>query len=797
MKHVAVGASLLFSSLVANAFDGIVTDDKGQPISNASVEVVGSKSAARTNAQGKFHLDEIDIDELHVQAEGYSHRVLHLHGEAIEPLNIVLSTSIVEQVDVIGLPIHASIMESVQPISVVSGDELRNKQAGTLGETLKYEIGVHSSYFGPNTSSPIIRGLDGPRVLITQNGLDVSDASRVGPDHAVASEATTAEQIEILRGPATLFYGSGAIGGVVNVVDDRVPSDSESRAAFNISHDTVNSEDSLSAAYTGGSDILAVHLDGFWRDSENIKLPDDLHQEHDSDEEEEHHSDTLANSASEGQGYNLGASWLVDNGYIGLSYGYLDRLSGVPGHGAHGEEDGDDIHSGEKVLSDLEQERWQLLSDIALDHPLISGINTRIGYTDYQHAEIHAGEDEDAAVEGDEHHEDGTVFTNKTLQLRTDIVHQELQGWRGAFSLEAKTVDFKAVGEEAFTSPSKTDSLALALVEEKHLGAMLWQLGARIEQVSLSADDLELEVHDHEADGDEAHLDLTFDELSFHPYSLSAGAVWEFTEGYNVSAALTHAQRAPAAAELYSVGPHIGTGSYEIGALFELHPEADALHLDYHGQASEEKSNNLDLSLRKFSGDLSLVLNAFYNQVDDFYSSINTGYTSEDLFGHEEEVEAEDGHDHDALPIYIYQQQDTRFYGLEAELTWQLAAPLKWTIWGDSIRGKLKEGGNLPRIPPKRLGNQLVLEQGNWQAELNLVHNFAQNQTAVNESTTGNSTLLDAQISYRVNRQNGDITLYAKGQNLTDTEARIHSSFLKDFSPLPGRGFILGIRGSF
>lgn len=795
---LATGAGLL-APMAAAALSGTVVDSQGNPIANAAVEIVGSGRSLTTDATGRFSDSVESVDELHIVAPGYSHKVLHLHGDTDQPLRIVLHRSVMEQVDVIGLPLHLSNMESAQPISVISGDELRDKQASTLGETLKNEIGVHSSYFGPVASSPIIRGLDGPRVMITQNGLDAGDASRVGPDHVVATEAATALQIEILRGPATLFYGSGAIGGVVNIVDDRVPADSETKAAMHIAHNTVANEDEASAAFTGGSDRFAVHVDGFWRDGDDYEIPGiaerETEEEHEEEGHEPHAEGVLENSAAQGHGFNIGGSALFERGYIGLSYGRLDRLNGVPGHSAedHGEaeetlahEDVEGLaHEDEQVLSDLRQERWQMAGELRLDSAVWTDVKMRAGYTDYQHQEIHqAG----GVVE------ETTLFENRTVQARVDLRHHEFSGWRGAVSVDAKSSDFEAVGAEAFTTPSTTDTVALALMEEKHAGDVLWQLGARIERVSIKPSDIEFELH-HEEEAAEAqaeHLDLA--DQQFHPFSLSAGLVWDFADGYKFGAAYSHAERAPSASELYALGPHIGTGAFEIGALFELHEEAGELHLDYSGNTQEELSNNIDLSLRKHQGEIGFVLNAFYNRINNFFYQRDSGYHSEDILAHEEAGEEHEAHGAE-LPVYVFAQADATLYGVEAEAAWQLSDTLKWTVWGDSIHGELSSGAYIPRIPPKRLGSQFDFERNHWHAELSIARYFEQDNVAANETATAGYTMVDAQVSYHLPTDAGVLTFYAKGHNLGNQEARVHSSFLKDRVPLPGRGFSLGLRG--
>uniref|UniRef100_UPI004047552A TonB-dependent receptor plug domain-containing protein n=1 Tax=Rheinheimera sp. TaxID=1869214 RepID=UPI004047552A len=245
------------STAYADSIQGTVTDTAGKPVANARVQLMGASGETRTDEQGRFVLAAVNAGEaeLHIEAARFAHRNVHVEvpAQGLDNLNVVLLTTTIETIDVKASPFHASATESSLPVSVLAGDALKMRQAATLGDTLKNEVGVHSNFYGGVTSSPIIRGLDGPRVLITQNGLDAGDASRVGPDHSVASEASTATQIEVLRGPATLFYGSGAIGGVVNVVDDRVPTDNISRAEWMAQRNSVNSEKLAAGSVVTGS----------------------------------------------------------------------------------------------------------------------------------------------------------------------------------------------------------------------------------------------------------------------------------------------------------------------------------------------------------------------------------------------------------------------------------------------------------------------------------------------------------------------------------------------------------------
>jgi len=786
----------------AQKFSGIVLDANGNAVNDAKVSLVNTKHKQITDQSGRFSFGDIITGkvELHVSAKNYSHinQYFVITEQDLSNIEITMQSTVMEVIDVYATPLHSSSIESALPVNVISGDELRLKQASTLGETLKNEVGVHSSYFGPVSSSPIIRGMDGPRVLITQNGLDVGDASRVGPDHAVSAEAGTAQQVEVLRGPSTLFYGSGAIGGVVNVVDTRVPTTINNQVDYLHKHNDVADENEATLNINTGYQNLALHLDAYWRESNDYKIPgyaaaeEDHHHEDELPEgehPEEEVKGKLENSASKSSGFTLGTSYLFDKGYVGVSYGRTNRKYGIPGHAhsEHHDEELDETASedehDEAVYGDLVQDRYQLLSEVNFDDSFINRLMSKVAYTDYQHQEIEGGEI-------------GTEFTSEMLETRFDLYHQAINGWQGAWTLHYKSTDFKAIGEEAFTPPSTTESFAMAWLEEKHINDVLWQLGLRIEQVELSASG-ETAMHDehsHEHDTHETH----FPKQSFTPISTSLGAVWEYTPGYNLGFSAAFSQRAPSASELYSNGAHIGTNTYEVGALFEVHEEDHELHVELSDQGAElETAYDLDITWRKFEGDFGFVMSAFYNNIDDYYYQANTGLFAEDM--HEDHgPQAHDEHDEDeGLPVYAFQQSDVVMYGVEAEFFYQLTSSLKATVFTDYIRAKLSDGDNLPRIPPMRIGGQLNYITDQYSTELSASHYFSQSDTADLESETDGYTMLDANFNYFIDSVGDDLVAFMKVNNITNEKARVHTSFLKDASPLPARGFTVGIRGSF
>ena len=800
LSRLALGLSLSAPALLlaspsalAQTLSGTVTNAAGKPLANATVEIEALKRVTSTNELGEFTFSDVKEGDytLHIFASGFAH--LHEHAQVqsdnAEGANFVLARSAIEVIDVHATPMHLSVMESATPVSVLSGETLRRQQAATLGDTLEKLPGVQSNFHGNVASTPIIRGLSGPRVLITQNGLDVSDVSRVGPDHAVASEASTAKQIDVLRGPATLFFGSGAIGGVVNVVDQRVPTSTETRGEFVLETQTVNDQKLGTFNVTTGVDNIAFYADGFYRDSNDYETP----VAPDIDDPDGAH--VVENSNEESNGFTLGTSYLFDQGYVGVAVERFEREYGVPGH-SHG---GDT-----SVFADLEQTKYQLLGEYNFTNDFLQSVHFRAGYTDYEHAEVEGG-----LV--------GTTFSNETEELRVELLHKPMAGWRGGISLHYKGSDVFAQGEEAFTPPSEMEMFAVALMEERHFGDFLVQLGARAESVTLDASSVllpELDAHEHDDEHD--HDEHAHDEhehegsefirqfavdQEFTPISLSAGVVYTINESYNVGVSLSRSERAPSASELLSFGPHIGTRTYEIGALFDLSEEGEFVLSQT--AIDLETANNIDLTFRKTQGDVGFVFNAFYNQVDNYYFQEETGLFAEsghdhdhDEEGHGEEEHSEDEHS-DELPVYLFGSADAVLHGFELQVAWQTTDNLKLDFFADYVKARLKDGGALPRTSPMRVGSHVAYTLDNIRADLDITYFAKQDDISTFETETDGYTLVDASITYDIPLGDIDLSVYLSGENLTDEEARVHTSFLKDIAPRPGRNFAFGVRGYF
>ncbi|RUO61915.1 TonB-dependent receptor [Pseudidiomarina insulisalsae] len=687
-------------------------------------------------------------------------------------------------------PLARTELNSAQPVSVISGEELREKQAHTLGETLATEPGINSTHFARVASSPIIRGLDGPRVKITQNGLDTADVSRGSPDHAVTTETSVAQQIEILRGPATLLYGSGAIGGVVNVVDERIAQQpvGGQRGFFGGNLSSADDLRDFSAGISADVGSTVWHFDGFTRSSDDYATPTYVNDEGER-------LDEVENSFIDAQGGTLGASYLFEKGYAGISYSRLDQEYGIPGHHheeeGHGEHEEEDAHGEEETgpYADLTQDRWQLHAGFQQPFDGIDKIELRYGYTDYQHQEI----------EGDV---PGTTFTNEQHELRITANHQLTEQWFGAFGYHGFQQEQAAFGDEAFTPASETDRHGLFWLLETREQVLNYQLGVRYETVDITAPTLELGQHSYD----------------FDPLSASFGVIYQWQPSVSLTANYSFAQRAPSANELFANGEHLATRTYELGLNYALHEEEEHhIVIEPTERRPEiETSHSLDLGAHVEEGGHHLNINLFVNRVNNFIYEDFTGFNSLDLsFEHEDahdehgdethddhaqEGEHEDEHDHEeGLAVVQYTQQDVLLFGYEIDGRWQFNPQWRLDAFSDYTRAYTVDNTrNLPRIPSQRIGADVTYNQGEWESSVGFIWYAEQTRTAMNESATPSYALVNAQFNWfpqAFSRYN--LSLFVKGENLTDKLGYVHTSYLKNEAPVAGRNFSIGLRGEF
>jgi iron complex outermembrane receptor protein len=475
-----------------------------------------------------------------------------------------------DEIIVTGVPRDRAAGELAQPIAVVSGDELARTRASTLGETLANQLGVSSSYFGAGASRPIIRGLAGARVQMLQDGIDTMDAATVSDDHAVTLDPLVADQIEIFRGPTTLLYGSGAVGGVVNTVTTRIPDAAPAdglEGAFELRGDSAAQARGAAVRLDGGGARFAWHFDAGRRESEDYDIAGFADAEADAaDAAADEPYGFVPNSAAESDSAAFGASWLGDAGFLGVGISAFDTSYGIPGH-----------HHEESVRIALEQRRLDLRGGLEGLNGAIDGVNVRLGVNDYEHVEL----------EGDAV---GTRFTNDATELRVELLHRAVGRWSGAFGLQLGDREFTAIGDEAFVPPVDTSTAGLFAVEQFELPEWELSLGVRVEAL------------EHTPSGGAPRFDDTATSFSF-------GGVRPFGDGYSFVATLAHSERLPVAEELYSDGPHLATGVVQIGE----------------ASLTEEAARHLDLGIRGQVDRLTWSVTTFHTQYDEFIYLADTG----------------------------------------------------------------------------------------------------------------------------------------------------------------------------
>jgi iron complex outermembrane receptor protein len=624
-------------------------------------------------------------------------------------------------------------LEMAQPATVLRGDQLRRKQATTLGETLSTEIGVHSSSFGAGSGRPVIRGLDGPRIHVMDGGMGTADASSVSPDHRVTGETDTAQQVEVLRGPATLLYGSGAIGGLVNVITNRIPTQRQKGfdGRLELRGASGTGEGSGNFVLNGGLGGFAWRLDGFKRNTGDYKIPGAQNLT-----DPDSPRDRLPNSFTRSDGFSAGGSWVGERGYLGASYQELSSRYGIP--------------TPDATQIDMRQRRTDLAGELRDPLPGFTRVRVKFRDANYRHDEIEATG------------EVGTTFRNEGSETRVELTHAPLGGWTGVLGIQHDRKTLSALGEEAVIPLTRNRETGLFLVEDRKWRDFHFELGARLGSVT------------RDPEGGNPRR-------TFKPASLSAGAIWRFTPGYALAASLTRAERAPATEELYSNGPHHATESFEIG---------DAT-------LGKERSRNIDLALRKTAGAWRGKIGVFHNRFKNYIFARSVDQDGDGIADRVDDTGALDPAGE--FLLINYAQADARFRGIEGEISWRPAPEgFGARVFGDRAEGRLSGGENLPRISPARLGFEADWKRGPWAAWGMLMRVYRQDRVAALETSTPGYTRLDAGLEYAIKTSPGSLTtLFLKGNNLLDKDMRVHTSFIKDFAPLPGRSIVAGVRASF
>jgi iron complex outermembrane recepter protein len=635
--------------------------------------------------------------------------------------------------------------------SVVTGDELTRDLRPTIGETLSKQAGVSATSFGPNASRPVLRGFQGERVRVLADGIGSFDVSNTSVDHAVVINPLTADRIEVLRGPSALLFGSSAIGGVVNVIDSRIPR----RIGDEKVHvDAIGTYGSAANERSGGarldvplSERFIVHFDSSYNKTGNLEtggfiLAPALRAQAaaSADPEIRDLADLkgkLPNSAARTWEVAGGAAVITNSGNLGFSVSRYDSLYGIPPRYSL-----DPGTEAEAVRLDVRQTRFDLRGEINPASGFLDAIRFRGGYADYKHDEL----EEDGAV--------GTTFTNEGIEGRLELVQRERKGWKGATGAQLFIRDLNIVGEEKFLPKSETQQYGLFTVQSFDLGKARAEIGGRIERSILSA------TEDSDLGTPEARRRFT-------AYSASAGANYEFAAGWRIGLNGSYTERAPSAEELFSNGPHAGTQAFEIGD----------------PGFGKEKSTGIEATLRGSGDGYSLAASVYHSWFDGFIYETPTGDVEDDL------------------PVFQFLQDDARYYGAEIEASVRLARFGDFAInvdgVGDFTRAKIKGGGPIPRIPALRLLGGLEAQSDKLSARAEVEWVDDQNRVAAFETPTRGYTMVNASLSFKPFGADGPLGLTLSANNIFDVTARRHASFLKDFAPLAGRDVRLSARFSF
>ncbi len=719
----ALSTPIVAAETVTGTITGRVVNAEGAAAADAQLSLAGLRKRVMVDSSGSFTIENVPAGD-HL-LETTSPRF----GSKVQRVNVVggQTTQVTIEVD---LSIHreeVTVSASVDPraaddvatpVSILSGQELQSNLQATLGETLNKLPGVNSSFYGQGASRPIIRGLGGDRIAVLQDGLATGDVSTTSPDHAIASEPMAVERIEVLRGPATLLYGSSAVGGAVNVLDDTIPGVLPSKplegfADLGYGSNASNKRGALSL--TGAAGSFAWHLHGSKRETGDYQAGDDV---------------DVVNSFVKVDDKVAGFSWVTGKGFWGASIARFDTDYGNPAE--------------EIVTIDMQRTRYDLRGQIRNPFAGLQTLRVRAGKVDYQHIEF-------------EGNEAGTTFTSDGWEARVDAVHQPWGPLRGSFGVQLGSTDLVAVGAEGFIPFTTTGELAAFVLEEIPHGSLTWQFGGRYEQRN----------HDSRANGG------TSRDLS--GFSASAGLIAKPKEGWSYGLSLARSSKLPNAEELFSNGPHAATGQFEVGDV----------DLDV------ESSVGADFTVRKLAGRATGEISFFYSQFNDFIYERPTG----------EVAEIEIDGDIEELPIVQFSAEDATFLGAELHIDISLwhTEPhhLALELSADMVRAKLDRNGNLPRIPPMRLGVGLHYAGAHWWAQGDVRRTFKQDRTASFESPTDGYTFIDAKLGYRffIGQTVHDLSLRAS--NMTDKFAKNHVSFLKDVAPLPGRDIALSYRVTF
>jgi iron complex outermembrane receptor protein len=643
------------------------------------------------------------------------------------------------------------------PTKILQGDELLNKLGSTLGATLANELGVSATGYGAGSSRPVIRGLEGARVQILQNGLSVGDVSNISQDHAVGNNMQNAHQVEILRGAAALLYGSGSSGGLVNVVNDRILTNLPDRptGAINTSYETVNNGRAGAVEVDSAFGSVAVHVDTAINNANDYRIPGYANQGgpnqawsiNPGQAQSVPYSGKLPNSFSNQNNLGVGISHIGQNGYTGVSVERLNNNYGIP------TPEGGSINQSQNRYDLQHQTRDPFAGFSSFK---FSAANSNYNHTEFNNTGVAA-----------------SLWKNIANEARFELAHNPIAGWKGTFGAQVSAASLNATevgtGSYAIVPPTKTNSNAVFWIEEGRWNSLQGNLGLRYNNMAQKPNlGTALEQQTVNTGGNTPAI--TLQNRSFNLLSYSAGGLWNFMQGHGAGVAYTVSQRAPSAQELYSYGAHESTATFDIG----------------NPNLNKETSHNLEFNLQKTSGLMRAKASVYANRFNNYIYGYYTGQyipTQENF------------------SVVTAQQAAATIKGVEGELTYNWREHgVGGRVFGDASQGTFDAGGNLPLQPAPRLGAEIAHQRNGWLTNATYIYSYQQNKLANWEIGPAPSyNLLNAGISYTEKIQDVNWTVYLNLKDLLNEQIRYATTpmAVRLFAPQPGRSLMLGLRGTF
>ena len=735
--------SVVFVSAQTATISGNITyGGDNSPLHDASVQIIQLKQTVVTDDNGNYRFENVPAGRytilVHIEGFADASKIVEVTNIADVRADFILQiSSLKEEVTVTASGTEQTVFDSFQSVNLIGSTQIAERGSASLGEVLESETGVAKRSFGPGSSRPVIRGFDGDRVLVLQDGTRSGSVGSQSGDHGETVDPLSAERIEVVKGPGTLLYGSNAIGGVVNVINN---DENQKHKGFRGNLSLIGGTVDRQAAFSGGLEY--GYENWLFRGNASVLRTGDYQTP----------IGRVQNSASRSTAESFGIGYYGDKAYISGGYGFDLRRYGIPyaafyEEGGFGNFPGDELPDVEEEI-DLRQRQnnFRIRGGFRnFENPFLSNIQYNLDYTVYRHKEIEIADGIESV---------GTIFDNKTFSYRSLFEQNKYGKLTGRFGFDGFSREYQVDGAEQLVEGKiNQNSFAVFGLEELAFERVKFQFGGRLESNRYNAEN-------------PIYLDRNF--LGF---SGGAGVNFSLWNGGALIVNYSNSYRAPALEELYNNGPHIGNVTFEIG----------------NQNLERERANGIDFSLRHQSEKFRITGNLYYYDIDNF---VFFAYQDADGDG---QVDIEDG-----LPVAEYNQANAAYYGAELSGEYNFNKYLTGIVSFDAVRAKLPDlNQNLPRIPPARVRLGLDYHYNALSLRPEIVFAGRQDKISPLETETAGYGLFNVAASYTIGSSHYAHIFTVNAANLTDKLYRNHLSFIKNLAPEPGRGIRFGYTFKF